>query len=116
MRREALSMFRILLALFFCTLSFNQLAQAAADGPQPPQFRLPKTVAPVHYSLNLTVAPDQDTFTGAVDIDLNFKEASSVLWLNADKLTVSDATLTAERSDAKRESAPTADGFGWFFF
>ena len=41
------------------------------------------------------MAPDQDTFTGTVDIDLNFKEASSVLWLNADKLTVKDAILTA---------------------
>ncbi len=94
MRREPLPLIGILLAFFCCTLAFSQLAQAADDGLQPPSFRLPTTVAPQHYSLNLTVAPDQDTFTGAVDIDLNFKDASSVLWLNADKLTVSDATLT----------------------
>ena len=93
MRRETLSVLRILLALLCCAVPFSQLAQAADDGPQPPQFRLPITVVPLHYSLNLTVAPDQDTFAGAVDIDLNFKDASSVLWLNAEKLTVSDATL-----------------------
>src|SRR5207245_3560552 len=63
---------------------------------QPPQFRLPTLVAPQRYRVTLTVAPDQDTFTGQVDIDLNFKEASSVLWLNADKITVKEAALTVE--------------------
>jgi len=61
---------------------------------QPPQFRLPTFAAPVRYSVNLTVVPDKDTFTGTVDIDLNYKEASSVLWLNAEKVTVKSATLT----------------------
>ena len=61
---------------------------------QPPQFRLPTFAAPVRYSVNLTVVPDKDTFTGSVDIDLNYKEASSVLWLNAEKVTVKSATLT----------------------
>jgi alanyl aminopeptidase len=75
---------------------FCQLAQAADDGPQPPQFRLPASVVPRHYSLNLTVVPDHDTFSGTVDIDLTFKDASSVLWLNAEKITVGDATLTVD--------------------
>jgi alanyl aminopeptidase len=61
---------------------------------QPPQFRLPTFASPVHYSVNLTVAPDKDTFTGTVDIDLHYQEASSVLWLNAEKLAVKTATLT----------------------
>jgi len=61
---------------------------------QPPQFRLPTFAAPVRYSVNLTVVPDKDTFTGSVDIDINFKAASSVLWLNAEKLEVKSATLS----------------------
>src|ERR1051326_5374023 len=63
--------------------------------PQPPAFRLPETAAPLDYKVNLTVAPDKDTLSGSVDIDLTFKQPSSVLWLNADKLNVKDATLTA---------------------
>src|SRR5439155_21095989 len=39
----------------------------------------------------------KDTFAGAVDIQLRFKEASPVLWLNAEKLKVKNATLTVGR-------------------
>jgi len=39
------------------------------------------------------VIPDKDTFTGTVDIDLNYKVESSVLWLNAEKLNLKNATL-----------------------
>src|SRR6266851_6170077 len=62
---------------------------------EPPQFRLPTFAAPVRYSVNLTVIPDKDTFTGTVDIELNYKEASSILWLNAEKITVKSGTLTS---------------------
>ncbi len=83
-----------LFAVWCCSGPFSQLTQAADSGLQPPPFRLPTGTFPLRYSLNLTVVPDQDTFTGAVDIDLNFKETSSALWLNAEKITVTDAALT----------------------
>ena len=76
-----------IVALFPATLS-------AADDLQPPQFRLPSYAAPVHYSVDLSVAPDQDTFQGTVDIDLTLKQPTPVLWLNAEKITVKEATLT----------------------
>jgi cytosol alanyl aminopeptidase len=63
---------------------------------QPPAFRLPTTIVPVRYGVELTVIPDKDTFTGTVDIDINYKEESSVLWLNAEKLKVKSATLSKE--------------------
>jgi len=74
--------------------TFCAAAGMAQTQPQPPAFRLPGTAAPVRYAVKLTVAPDQDTFTGSVDIELNFKESTSVLWLNADQLTVKSASLT----------------------
>jgi alanyl aminopeptidase len=40
------------------------------------------------------VVPDQDTFTGTVEIDLQFIRPARVLWLNADKLTLKEASLT----------------------
>jgi cytosol alanyl aminopeptidase len=95
MRHERLPLLLIVFAVCCCAASFSPLAQAADDGA-PPQFRLPTSVAPQHYSLNLTVVPDKDTFAGVVDIDLNFKDTSSVLWLNAEKITVRDATLTQD--------------------
>ena len=86
---------RVVFGYSFGAALFCAPGQGAPNAAlHPPQFRLPTLVAPLRYSVSLTLAPDQDTFTGQVDIDLNFKEASSVLWLNADKITVKDAALT----------------------
>jgi len=71
------------------------LPAVSAGQNQPPQFRLPTLAAPVRYSVVLTVVPDRDTFAGAVDIDLNFHDSSSVLWLNGEMLTVKSANLTS---------------------
>jgi alanyl aminopeptidase len=43
--------------------------------------------------VELTAVPDQDTLTGAIDIDLQFDKPTPVLWLNAEKLVIKDATL-----------------------
>jgi alanyl aminopeptidase len=83
--------------------------QAPDQAPIPPKFRLPADeVAPVRYRLDLTLVPDQDTFTGAVEIDLQLAKSTSVVWLNAEKLTVKDATLTVgqEKLAAKVITAP----------
>ncbi len=70
----------------------------ADDSPPPPKLRLPAdVVAPVRYRVELTVIPDQDTFSGTVEIDLRFAKSTPFLWLNAEKLTVKEATLKAER-------------------
>src|SRR2546425_233101 len=88
---------RIVLACGFGAALFCAPGRAAPNADlQPPRFRLPAVVAPLRYTVSLTVAPDQDTFTGQVDIDLNFKEATSVLWLNADKITVKGAALMVD--------------------
>jgi cytosol alanyl aminopeptidase len=69
-------------------------AHAKSPGePPPPKFRLPTFALPVNYEARLTLTPDKDTFTGSVDIDLTIKESTSVLWLNADKITIERASL-----------------------
>jgi hypothetical protein len=74
-----ISAFFIILALWCWTGPICQLTRAADNALQPPHFRLPTSAVPQHYGLDLTAVPDKDTFAGAVDIDLNFKETSSVL-------------------------------------
>jgi hypothetical protein len=70
------------------------LAQTS-EALAPPKFRLPgDVVGPLRYTVDLTVIPDQDTFTGAADIQLHFKKSATALWLNAEKLKVKEATLT----------------------
>src|SRR5712664_2401225 len=74
-------------------IAFLILTTVCSAQNQPPKFRLPTSIVPVRYRVELTVIPDKDTFTGTVDIDLNYKVESSVLWLNAEKLNLKNATL-----------------------
>jgi len=75
--------------------AFDLSSARAIESPAPPKLRLPADVVrPVRYRLELTAIPDQDTFTGAIDIDLKFAKPSSVLWLNAEKLAIKDTILS----------------------
>jgi len=72
-------------------------------------LRLPADAAsPVRYRLELTVVPGQDTFSGIVEIDLQFAKSARALWLNAEKLTLKEATLTmgSEKLAAKVVTVP----------
>ena len=91
-------------AALSCALTPLLLARLQApDANTPPPFRLPADVAaPVRYAVDLTVVPDQDTFTGAVDIKVRFAKSTPVLWLNAESLTLKDASLTV---DGEKRSA-----------
>ena len=56
----------------------------ADDFPTPPKLRLPGDVAsPIRCRLDLTVVPDQDAFSGTVEIDVHFAKPTPILWLNA---------------------------------
>ena len=89
----------------------------SSEAPAPPKFRLPgDVVAPQRYAVDLTVVPDQDTFTGAVDIQLNFKQSASVLWLNAEKVKVEDATLTAGGATVPLKVVPVDKDYVGFAF
>ena len=60
--------------------SIAKAHQALDQPPIPPKFRLPAhEVGPVRYRLDLTVVPDQDTFVGAVEIELQLAKSISVL-------------------------------------
>ena len=51
--------------------------------PVSPTLRLPTTVRPLRQAVSLRIDPNQETFTGSVDIDLDLRETVPVLWLNA---------------------------------
>ena len=83
----------MIVAFFLAALGFARAW--ADDSPLPPKLRLPADVAtPVRYRVDLTAIPDQDAFTGTVEIDLRFAKSTPLLWLNAKELTVKEATLT----------------------
>lgn len=61
----------------------------------PPTLRLPGDVQAMRYRLDLTVAPDQEDFSGSVTIDLRVTRDTRIIWLNAAEIDVQSANLTA---------------------
>ena len=120
MRRFAHKISAVLIAvcaLLGLSVSYARAGQVPDQAPPPPKFRLPAdVVGPIRYRVDLTLVPDQDTFTAAIDIDLQFAKPAAVLWLNAEKLEIKDATLTVggEKSAAKVITVPT-DYVGFAF-
>ncbi|MGI8741639.1 MAG: M1 family metallopeptidase [Bryobacteraceae bacterium] len=70
-------------------------AAFAATSSEPPKLRLPENVRPVHYAIDLTIVPGQDSFKGTADIDIDIQQPQSVVWLNATELKIQQATFKA---------------------
>jgi alanyl aminopeptidase len=49
----------------------------------------------VRYRASLTVIPQQDSFTGTIEIDLDVHKPTDTIWLNGRHLTIDAAKLTA---------------------
>src|SRR4051812_33347079 len=79
--------------LALCALA---LVFVAADpAATPPKLRLPSTVRPTAYALDLKVVPSEPTFSGTNTIDLRVDAPTSLLWLNATGLTIDGAEVRA---------------------
>jgi alanyl aminopeptidase len=92
-----------LLALASCTAAVPPTAApptavppaiaAAPPGAPPPGLHLPTTVKPVRYAPTLTILSDGLGLEGSIDIDVALAEPTSIIWLNAAGLSVSEAHL-----------------------
>jgi len=58
------------------------------------RFRLPDTVQPERYRLDLTIIPDADQFSGHTEIDVEITQPVNVIWLHGKDLNISSATVT----------------------
>ena len=93
------------------------LALPIFRGPSldPPKLRLDGSARPLRYAVDLTIVPDRDTFRGSVDIDLDVRTASDVIWLNAIGLTIQDASFRPDGSPAlPADTVPGGDQFTGF--
>ena len=70
----------------FCSLAAAQ---------QPPQLRLPDTVAPKSYHVHLTLDPGKDDFSGHIAIQIVIRERTNLIWLNGAGISISKASLKA---------------------
>ncbi len=75
--------------------------QTTANTPAP--FRLPDSVHPERYRLDLTIIPDADHFSGHVEIDIEITAPLTTIWLHGKDLEVASATVT--KADGKSVTA-----------
>ncbi len=74
---------------------FALLLAASCAFAGPPTLRLGDNVRPVRYRASLTVIPQQDNFTGTIEIDLDVQKPTDIIWLNGRHLTIDPAKLVA---------------------
>jgi alanyl aminopeptidase len=74
-------------------------AGSASATLTPPALRLPEDAAPSAYRASLELDPTQTTFRGHIEIAIDVRKASDVLWLNAQDLTIDRAVLRRTGED-----------------
>jgi hypothetical protein len=84
---------------------------ASAGPSSPPSLRLPRTATPLRYHATLTVTPTDTTLRGAIDIDLQLAEPTSVIWLNGTDLTIDGASLFVAGKPIAARAVPGGEDF-----
>ena len=84
---------------------------APDDSLQPPQLRLPTTVAPVSYRAQLQLDPAQTSFSGHIAIQIEVKQSIKIIWLNANHIDVARAALKEDGATLTPKVIPGGDDF-----
>jgi alanyl aminopeptidase len=96
---------------------FISCSLAAAPTLEPPKLRVPDNIQPIRYAVDLTIVPDRDTFQGAVDINVDIRAATPVIWLNASDLQIQEASFRpASGALSKAEVLDGRKDFAGFSF
>jgi len=83
----------------------------AAPTATPPQLRLPQGARPLRQSLDLTLDPTKEAFSGSTDIEIVLEAPTSRLWLNATELQIRSAQVEAQGRRATATVVPGGADF-----
>jgi alanyl aminopeptidase len=97
---------------FFCLLAFLFLLTACAEQDEksitsnvtdtlemsePPTNQLPRDVLPLRYSIELTIEPSEEYFSGDVAIDINLLKPQNGIWMHAQDLEFTEVSIEKNR-------------------
>src|SRR5437016_3781769 len=100
----------VMIALGVASVSLGAaVPDPATAANAPPSLRLPSGARPTHYEVTLTVVPGEAKASGEIAIDVELERPHPVLWLNADEVVVSRASVNAAAT--KITILPPADQF-----
>lgn len=74
----------------------------------PPDLRLPDAVKPLRQVVELSLDPSVETYSGTIEVELEIRRPTNVVWLNATSLSITEASLG--RPDALRPARVVAGG------
>ena len=97
----------VVLALLALLCACSAFAQA----PAPPSLRLPDSVQPKHYTAELTIVPSEESFRGSIDIELEVRKPTHIIWLNARYLTVELARIEGGNQTLRARVVPGGEDF-----
>jgi aminopeptidase N len=89
---------RVLL-LVLCAFIFP--ASALAQSTALPTGKLPDTVRPIAYRLDMTIVPDRERFTGHAEIDVELKRPAASIFLHGRDLKVSKAVVKIGKRETR---------------
>lgn len=84
---------------------------AFAQAPAPPSLLLPDSVQPKQYIAELTIVPSEERFRGSIDIEIEVRQPTNIIWLNARYLTVELARLDAANTPVQARVVSGGDDF-----
>lgn len=87
------------------------LAAILVRADQAPTLRLPGTVAPTGYRVELTLDPAKPTFSGSISIQINVNQPLDTIWLNATNIKVIEASLQTEGKKMAAQPESSGDDF-----
>jgi cytosol alanyl aminopeptidase len=78
---------------------------AATCRAEAPKLRLDHDVRPVKYAVDLKLLTDRSDFTGSIDIDIDVRKPSPILWLNAKEIAIKLATINGQAAGVEPGTA-----------
>ena len=73
-------------------IGFLYLLPAFAQGPAP-KLRLPDSVQPLNYSVDLKLVPGNDTFEGNIVIAVDVRRPSTMIWIHGNALQIREVHI-----------------------
>lgn len=81
------------LCLPACSAEVRTSTSTPSDATASANLRLPESVAPTAYQLELTVDPSQKRFKGQATIDIELERSQDVIWMHGQNFTVDAAEV-----------------------
>ncbi len=79
--------------------------------PPPPLFLLPDGVTPKKHTIELTIDPALDSFTGSARIEVELNKPANLLWVNAKGLTPEEASVTWQGRTIRAQASAVGGEF-----